>query len=702
MNAAPATLQESVPWPERIRQELLPFPGRLAGSLRTTLAVCITVTAVMVFRTPAVAPGVFLVFLVSYETPYVTLTSGLHSLLFQSLGIGSTLLMVMVTDNSPMARVLGTALFSFIAAFLLRTMRRRGAIDFGVLSLMTLSLWDMKLPANELVKLSLWPLGNGAMAVIVAVAVEYAFTRRDPFYAVHREFEVRMQAIESLLREYARPSDSIRVKAVAKEVVRLAFAGQGKMRSLLEEIGNRSEGAEAYVDLYPIMLPNLFHLLNLAANFSLQRPEMLTAAEQARALRLAEHCAAIRQAPLHVRKLAPAIDDPTNDLLGHMGSTLAAMGDLEVDEAISWTEETRGHKQAPPPWFAADAWTNPDYLDFSFRISLCATLCYIIYCALDWPGINTAVITALIVGLNTTGAMSQKLILRIIGSLLGGVVFGIGAVIFLFPHMDTITSFILLVGAVTFVATWFARAPHISYIGLQIAFSFFLIAFEGYSAPVSMVPGRDRIVGISLALLVIWVVFLEVKPVRTVEEMRRSLARALGALADYIRLASADLPPTDPKGVQLRQVITRELVGMNTMAEMVPYEIGRRRQRDRRISDSLMQASLAAGNYFVAFLNYLHDQRAANCPDGLQVPQALADGPTRWAECLRDPKASPQAIESTARELPQHDISAEAPVRLNESYVVLKQDILDALLTLQAEGKEPQEQPAASAWVGNQ
>ena len=58
-------------------------------------------------------------------------------------------------------------------------------------------------------------------------------------------------------------------------------------------------------------------------------------------------------------------------------------------------------------------------------------------------------------------------------------------------------------------------------------------------------------------------------------------------------------------------------------------------------------------------------------------------------------------LESALRELPQHDISADAPARLHESYVALKQDILDALLTLQAEGKEPQERPAASAWADN-
>lgn len=234
-------INERAPWYELIRQELLPFHGRIAGSLRTAFAVACTVIVMMTFRTPAIPPGVYLIFLVSYETPYLTFTSGLFSLLFQCLGVASTLLLVIATDNSPMARVLGTAAFSFLSAYLLRTMRRRGGMDFGVFALTSLALWDMHLPADKLVKLSMWPVAAGATGVAFAVAIEYLFSRRDPFYALHREFEARMQAVETFLRSYSGAEAGTTLALAAKEVLRLSFAGQGKMLALLEEIATRKE-----------------------------------------------------------------------------------------------------------------------------------------------------------------------------------------------------------------------------------------------------------------------------------------------------------------------------------------------------------------------------------------------------------------------------------------------------------------------------
>jgi multidrug resistance protein MdtO len=602
MTEAQPRLQESVPWYELVRQELLPFHGRMAGSLRTTLSVCIAIVAMMTFRTPAIAPGIYLIFLISYETPYLSFTSSLFSLAFQCFGVAAPLALVIATDNSPVARVLGTAVFSFLAAFLLKTMRRRGAMDFGVFALTTLELWDLHLPANQLVELSLWPIATGAMSVLIAVGIEYAFSHRDPFYALHREFKARMQTLESFFMAYARPGNSLKLRAASREVIRFSFAGQGKMDALLKEISCRREGASAYVDFYPILLPNLFRLLDLAANLSLRKPETLTAAERSRLLRLVHACAAIRHAPLHVQRLEVDINAFTNDLIGQMERATALMLDIDANEKISWTQKDRGRKSASA-WFAPDWRSNAGYWNFSLRISICSTICYIVYMALDWPGIATAVLTVIIVGLNSSGAISQKLIFRLIGSILGCIILGIGSIVFLFPRMDTITSFVLLVAGVSFIATWLARSPHISYIGMQIAYSFYLISFGGFAAPVSMAPARDRIVGIALALLVVWIAFLEIASVRTTDEMSKSLDRALLALSDYIRFVGAMPQHNEGECRRLCRIITRQLVEIRALDEMVSYEIGTRRRSDLRLAEQLMQVSFATTALFAAMTN---------------------------------------------------------------------------------------------------
>lgn len=603
------SLNSRVPWHELIRQELLPFHGRLAGSLRTTLAVAIAVAAVMVFQMPAAAPGVFLIFLVSYETPYLTFTSGMLTLVFQCVGAASALLLVIATDNAPIARVLGTALFSFISAFLLRTMRRRGAMDFGVFSLTTLALWDLHQSADKLVRIAMWPVGVGAIGVLSAVAIEYVFVRRNPFYALHKEFEARIQAVENFLRAYGGDSSGGNLALAAREVVRFSFAGQGRMLALLDEIATRREGTLDDALELPLLLPHLFRLLDCVASLTLDsNPIHIPEERRSHALRLAAACAEFQQNPLTPGPALRGLQTSHNDdILAHIENALVDLRTMEPHPAMSLLEQPRAKRPAPS-WFVADIWANPSYVTFGLKISFCCTLCYIIYNALSWPGISTAVITVLIVGLNTTGAISQKLVFRLTGSFLGGVVFGIGSILFLFPHMDTITAMLALVCAVAFIASWIARAPHFAYIGMQIAFSFFLIALGTFSAPTDMTPARDRLAGIGLALLVVWVMFLEITPIRTVTEMHAALARVLANEANLLGIPSDHGPMPHRTAARLRESITRDLVSVRSMSELVPYEFASRSDADRERSARLLEASLTAGSIFLALESLRHRQ----------------------------------------------------------------------------------------------
>jgi multidrug resistance protein MdtO len=664
-------VNERVPLSELIRQELLPFHGRLSGSLRTTLAVVVTAVAMMVFRTPAVAPGVYLIFLISYETPYLTFTSGLLSLLFQCIGVAAALLLVVATDNAPIARVLGTALFCFLSAYMLRTMRRRGGMDFGVFSLTSLALWDMHLPADQLVRLSIWPVATGALGVLTAVAIEYAFARRDPFYALHKEFEVRLMAIENYLRAYSGQPDALHPYFASRKVVRLSFAGQGRMMALLDEIATRREGAEEYVNEFPVLLPHLFRLLDLAAALTLEdKNTPPTAERRARAQRLAEVCAELRLNPLASSpKLHDLVTAATgDDLISQMERTLAEIDSMEPHPPVSWQGGTRGAKPSPS-WFVADAFSNPAYLAFSLKIALCGTISYIVYSALDWPGISTAVVTVLIVGLNTTGAISQKLIFRLIGSCIGAVLFGIGSIIFLFPHMDSIAGLAVLIAAVAFVASWVARAPHFSYIGLQIAFSFFLVTMSTFSAPVDMTPARDRLVGIGLALLLVWGVFLEIAPIRTVSEMRAALARVLANEAQLLALAETDPRIMHRSALRLREVITRDLVSVRSMSELVPYEFGTRADADHTESDQLLDASLATGSLFLALEAWLRGPQPA-----ADARTMLAGRLTHWSHSLQAKTSTPASFGALE---PRSD--AFLPPRVSAAYSQLNTQLVALL-----------------------
>jgi multidrug resistance protein MdtO len=86
------------------------------------------------------------------------------------------------------------------------------------------------------------------------------------------------------------------------------------------------------------------------------------------------------------------------------------------------------------PLFILGAIRDPGNIAFSLKISLCATLCYILYHAIAWPWTSSSVITVMVTGLTTTVAIKQRLTLRLLGATIGGVILGLGRTCSCFLH----------------------------------------------------------------------------------------------------------------------------------------------------------------------------------------------------------------------------------------------------------------------------
>ena len=96
-----------------------------------------------------------------------------------------------------------------------------------------------------------------------------------------------------------------------------------------------------------------------------------------------------------------------------------------------------------------------------------------IYNAIAWPGISTAVTTCLLTALSTIGSSRQKQVLRITGAIVGGFLVGMGSQIFILPYLDSIAGFVVLFVAVTALSSWFmTSSPRLSYFGIQVALAF--------------------------------------------------------------------------------------------------------------------------------------------------------------------------------------------------------------------------------------
>ena len=157
--------------------------------------------------------------------------------------------------------------------------------------------------------------------------------------------------------------------------------------------------------------------------------------------------------------------------------------------------------------FVRDAFANPNHVRFALKVTLAAMSCYIIYCGLDWQGIHTAFITCIIIALESTEATMHKGQLRLAGCAVGGLL-GFLAIMYLIPHMESITSLSLVTAAGAGLAGWVAAgSKRIAYAGLQIALAFFMCILQGFAPDTHFAPIRDRLVGIVLGIFATSFVF---------------------------------------------------------------------------------------------------------------------------------------------------------------------------------------------------
>jgi uncharacterized membrane protein YccC len=178
-----------------------------------------------------------------------------------------------------------------------------------------------------------------------------------------------------------------------------------------------------------------------------------------------------------------------------------------------WLFASGGTAATGPPYsqpiFFPDAFSNPAYVKFALKGCLAASICYVFWAAVDWPGLGVCTVTCVIAApVANLGSSRQRLTTRLAGLFTGGVICGIGSQIFLLPAVDSIVGFTILFAAFSAIAAWFATSsPRLNYFGRQMALAYYLTIFQGFGINSSLTASRDRLTGILLGLLVMWLVF---------------------------------------------------------------------------------------------------------------------------------------------------------------------------------------------------
>jgi multidrug resistance protein MdtO len=236
----------------------------------------------------------------------------------------------------------------------------------------------------------------------------------------------------------------------------------------------------------------------------------------------------------------------------------------------------------PPSFFVRDAFTNVAHIQFALKGCLTAGLCYILYNGMDWPGISTAVTTCFLTALSTVGSSRQKQVLRISGALVGGFLVAMGSQVFILPHLDSIAGFTILFVLVTACASWFmTSSPRLSYFGVQLAVAFYLIHLNSFAIEPSLSVARDRVVGILLGLIMMWLVFDQLWGASAVSDMKRAFLSAVRLLAQFAREPiSRDYNVAAERSYSLREAINNNFDGVRASADGVLFEFGPSRQQD--------------------------------------------------------------------------------------------------------------------------
>jgi multidrug resistance protein MdtO len=160
---------------------------------------------------------------------------------------------------------------------------------------------------------------------------------------------------------------------------------------------------------------------------------------------------------------------------------------------------------------------------------------YSVYTMLDWPGLLTSIVTVFFVALGSVGETVHKLVLRLSGAIIGGLIAGL-SIVFILPHFDDIGQLCALTAVVALFAGWVATSSErLSYAGMQIALAFFMGLLQTYSPATDLTVLRDRVVGILLGNVVMTLVFSGLWPESAITRLRGALADALRGIAALLK-----------------------------------------------------------------------------------------------------------------------------------------------------------------------
>ncbi|WP_109125034.1 FUSC family protein [Dyella sp. C11] len=509
----------------RWRELLERTPGRAEFALRLAIICALTAWIGLSYRTLDVALSTYVVFFMNKPDRTSSMLTSVAFTILVGILIGLLILIAGVAVDIPPLRVAIMAAISMALLFLASASKLKPlASTIALILVYALDLLG-KIPEGELITRALlyvWLLVAIPAGVSVLVNL---LMGPSPTHLAERAIALRLRAARALL---------VTPDAVSRHsVASLRAQGDADIRKHLHLAALEKTSALADVASLQQATGSTSVLLLLVEQ--IDRVGNATVAwRQEAATRLAD-MAAILDRHLYPVDIAPIAPDgvPPSSAAASLTSDFNA---VLISFAITPKEpvnETAGEKTG---FFVADAFHNPEHIQYATKVTMAAMLCYLFYSLTDWQGIHTCLITCYIVGLDTTGETVEKLLLRLTGALTGASI-GIAAIVWLTPAIDNVSGLLALVFAGALAGGWIAAgSPRIAYAGFQLTFAILLCVIQGSSPAFDLSIARDRIIGILLGIGVVYVIFVSVWPVSIARGIDPALSSLFRQLAGIGRL----------------------------------------------------------------------------------------------------------------------------------------------------------------------
>jgi uncharacterized membrane protein YccC len=167
-------------------------------------------------------------------------------------------------------------------------------------------------------------------------------------------------------------------------------------------------------------------------------------------------------------------------------------------------------------------------LRYAFKVGLCVVIGYVTGLTTQRVELSTILITVVITALPTYGAALNKMVLRTVGALIGGVV-SLIAIIIVSRNFETLPTYMLVLFVVFYFSAYSSlTSGRISYAGNQIGTTFAIVV-AGLSPAIDIYEPLWRIWGILLGCFVVALVFLICFPEYAANSLLPRLRKAIRA-----------------------------------------------------------------------------------------------------------------------------------------------------------------------------